>query len=225
MRGIASVGLLVVASFVSGCKTHHQDHVEAAAPAPDAEHVVVAAPAAEPPSAPAGRTGTITDNGPVNPFSSIIEAVAVVHPTTDGGTVHGIVRFTQVDGGVRVVADFDGLSPTGKHGFHIHEFGDCTGDVKSVGGGHFNPGGEQHGAPDAEHHHGGDFGNLETDDKGHAHYERVMAGITVAGDHGAILGRSVIVHAHADDLTTQPSGNAGDRIGCGIIGIAKSPPK
>jgi superoxide dismutase, Cu-Zn family len=70
-------------------------------------------------------------------------------------------------------------------------------------------------------HHAGDLGNIDADDKGHAHVERSVAGLTIAGDRNPILGRAVIIHASEDDFTTQPTGNAGDRIGCGVIGIAK----
>jgi superoxide dismutase, Cu-Zn family len=223
MRRIVSVGLLVGASLVAGCKTGHKTQVASGA-GPEPVSGTVEIQRNDIPSAEVRRRGEITDVTP-NPFSGVIEAVAVVHPTSHASEVHGTVRFTQLDSGVRVVADIEGLSPTAKHGFHIHEFGDCTGDTKTVGGGHYNPDGEQHGGPEAAHRHAGDFGNLETDDKGHAHYERVLTGISVAGDHNPVLGRSVIIHEHADDLSTQPSGNAGERIGCGIIGIAKTPAK
>lgn len=166
---------------------------------------------------------TTADTYPANcPFASISDAIAVIGPTRGTNShVSGTVRFTQVEGGCHVVADIDGLKPNAKHGFHVHELGDITGDGKTVGGGHYNPGGHQHGAPDAPMHHAGDLGNLETDDKGHAHYDRVIAGMSVARGGDPVLGRSVLVHAGEDDLATQPTGNAGERIGCGVIGVAK----
>lgn len=156
------------------------------------------------------------------PWSEIHDAVAVAHPTK-GSHVHGVIRFTDVAGGVRVTAEFEGLKPSTKHAFHIHEFGDCTsGDGKSAGG-HYNPEGHPHAGPDAAMRHAGDLGNLETDANGVARYERVISGVTVAGEHNPVLGRSVVVHASEDDLASQPAGNAGDRIACGVIGVAKAP--
>jgi Cu-Zn family superoxide dismutase len=133
--------------------------------------------------------------------------------------VKGVVTFTKVEGGVKIVADVEGLTP-GDHGFHIHEFGDCSSADGTSAGGHFNPHGNPHGGPTAEKRHAGDLGNLTADDAGKAHLEWVDPHMVLEG-HGSILGRSVIVHAKADDLTTQPTGNAGARVACGVIGVAK----
>lgn len=142
-------------------------------------------------------------------------AIAELHPTKDS-KVHGKVTFTSVEtGGVRIVADIDGLAP-GKHGFHIHEHGDCSAADASSAGGHFNPDNKPHGALDATSRHVGDLGNVEADAKGHAHYELVDAVITLEGAH-SIIGRAVIVHEKADDFTTQPTGNAGSKLACGVI--------
>jgi Cu-Zn family superoxide dismutase len=132
----------------------------------------------------------------------------------------GKVTFNQTADGVVVVADVMGLTP-GKHGFHIHEYGDCSDPKGLSAGGHYNPEGEMHGLPGAMHHHPGDMGNLEADDSGNAHLEITLTGITIAGDKDPILGRSIIVHAKEDD-GSQPVGNAGARIGCGVIGVAKA---
>ncbi len=149
----------------------------------------------------------------------ITKAVAVLHPT-QGNSVEGIVQFIQTPNGVRVIADVSGLTP-GKHGFHIHQYGDCSSpDAKSAGG-HFNPTHQPHGAPDAPKHHIGDLGNLEADDNGKAHLDRVFPFLRLAGPTG-IIGRAVIIHSGEDDLTSQPTGNAGKRVACGVIGIAKS---
>ena len=164
-----------------------------------------------------------------SPWAGITEAVVAVMPVgkTD---VRGVVRFSQVEDGVRIVAEISGLAPNSKHAFHIHEFGDVTGaatDGKSAGG-HFNPGNVAHGGPDAPPHHAGDLGNLEADATGVARLDRVIHGITVAGDVHPILGRSVIIHAGEDDFATQPTGTKGDgasRIACGVIGVAKAPAK
>lgn len=146
-------------------------------------------------------------------------AVALLIPTV-GNKVFGTVRFTRVDGGVRVVADVSGLKP-GAHGFHIHEFGDVTSADGMSAGGHFNPGHSKHGAPDAAERHEGDLGNLKADANGHATLDYVDPVITLNGP-ASIIGRGVVVHADADDLKSQPVGNAGKRVAAGVIGVAKS---
>ena len=148
----------------------------------------------------------------------VTKAVAVLSPTK-GSNVAGTVTFMKVEGGVRIVADVAGLKP-GEHGFHIHEFGDCSAPDATSAGGHFNPQHAQHGAPDAAARHAGDFGNLVADDSGKAHYERVDTIMTLDGAN-SVLGHAVIVHEKADDLKTQPTGNAGARVACGVIGVAK----
>ncbi len=149
---------------------------------------------------------------------SVTRAVAVLSPTK-GSNVSGTVTFTQVNGGVRIVADVMGLTP-GEHGFHIHEFGDCSAPDATSAGGHFNPRHMQHGAPDAAVRHAGDFGNLEANGAGKAHYDRVDKTIALNGPE-SIVGRGVIVHEKVDDFITQPTGNAGARVACGVIGVAK----
>ena len=142
------------------------------------------------------------------------KAVCTLNPT-QGNDVKGTVTFTKNGAGVRVVADVTGLTP-GEHGFHIHEKGDCSAPDASSAGGHFNPTGAAHGAPGAEQHHIGDLGNLTADSSGKAHLDKVMPFLTMSGTN-SILGRSVIVHAGKDDLTSQPAGNAGARVACGVI--------
>jgi Cu-Zn family superoxide dismutase len=168
----------------------------------------------------AGSSGAAMDMSAAKPSSlaSITNAVAVLHPLGDSG-VMGKVTFTQTADGVAVVADVSGLTP-GKHGFHIHEWGDCSDPKGMSAGGHYNPEGEMHGLPGSPHHHPGDMGNLEADADGNAHLEITLPGITIAGDKDPILGRSVIVHVKQDD-GSQPTGNAGGRIACGVIGVAK----
>ena len=148
----------------------------------------------------------------------IEKAVAVLHPT-EGNNVKGVVTFTKVDNGFKVVADLEGLTP-GKHGFHIHEFGDCTAPDGTSAGGHFNPEGEPHSGPDSDKRHIGDLGNIEADENGKAHLEYVDTQITCSGKN-SIIGHAVIVHEKEDDLTSQPTGAAGPRVACGVIGIAQ----
>ncbi|MBA3700635.1 MAG: superoxide dismutase family protein [Planctomycetes bacterium] len=146
--------------------------------------------------------------------------VAVMQPTK-GNVAAGTVHFTQVPAGVRIVAKISGLTPGGKHAFHIHEFGDVSAEDGSAAGGHFNPGGHPHGGPESEHHHAGDLGNLTADAAGNAHYELVAKDLSLCCGKMSAIGRSVIIHAKEDDLTSQPSGNAGPRIAQGVIGATK----
>lgn len=141
-------------------------------------------------------------------------AKSILHPT-QGNKVTGTVTFTAVDGGVRVLADLEGLTP-GDHGFHIHEFGDCSAPDATSAGGHYNPTKKQHGGPDSAERHVGDLGNIKADATGKGHYDRVDKVIELKGAYN-IVGHSVIVHAKADDFVTQPSGNSGSRVACGVI--------
>jgi len=143
---------------------------------------------------------------------------AVAHlSATQGNDVYGTVTFEKVEEGVKVTAEVANLTP-GKHGFHIHQFGDCSADDGTSAGGHFNPHGTDHGGPDAHTRHVGDLGNLDADESGNATLEFVDKHLAFGGEE-SILGRSVIVHAGEDDLTTQPTGAAGARVACGVIGV------
>jgi Cu-Zn family superoxide dismutase len=137
---------------------------------------------------------------------------------TAGNTVSGWISFAPMADHVHVTAEVKGLAP-GKHGFHVHEKGDCSsGDGKSAGG-HFNPAGAPHAGPDAEKRHAGDLGNLEADEAGVAKHDRMDMVLRLSGED-SILGRAVIVHAGEDDFTTQPTGAAGARVACGVIAEA-----
>ena len=130
--------------------------------------------------------------------------------------VTGTVKFYEESGGLRVVADIKGLSP-GLHGFHIHEKGDLSDAKLTTAGPHFNPAGHKHGGPEGDMRHAGDLGNLEADAQGNAKLDKVFKGISIKGASDGIVGRSVIIHAKADDLKTDPSGESGDRIAGGVI--------
>lgn len=136
--------------------------------------------------------------------------------STSGSSVQGTVTFTQEGDGVRVFALLSGLTP-GDHGFHIHETGDCSAPDGSSAGGHFNPGGMPHGGPDAAQHHAGDLGNITADQAGNATYEGVDTQVSLLEGPNSIIGRAIVVHEAADDMTSQPSGSAGARIACGVI--------
>jgi superoxide dismutase, Cu-Zn family len=148
------------------------------------------------------------------------KAIAVLHPTA-GNKVTGTVTFMPVADGVRVHAEITGLTP-GKHGFHVHEFGDCSAVDASSAGAHFNPTNQPHAGPDAGARHEGDMGNVEADPSGNAKLDYVDHQISLTNDAKSVIGRSVVVHAKPDDLKTQPSGDSGVRIACGVIGWTKS---
>jgi Cu-Zn family superoxide dismutase len=157
-----------------------------------------------------------------DPHASLSEptskAICVLYPA-EGGKVTGIIFFEKVSEGIKVTVDIMGLTP-GRHGFHIHEFGDCSAKDLSSAGSHFNPAMKSHGAPTDEMRHDGDMGNVVADESGKTHLEYIDRKITLDGEN-SIIGRAVIVHEKEDDLKTQPTGNAGGRIACGVIGKAK----
>lgn len=144
----------------------------------------------------------------------VSQAQAIIRPLGDN-SIQGKVTFTLVSDGVKIVADIDGLTP-GEHGFHVHEFGECSGKDGATAGAHFNPTKSPHGGPDSSERHVGDLGNLVADHNGHAHYEKVDKLIQLQGKN-SILGRSIIIHADKDDYVTQPAGASGAKIGCGVI--------
>jgi len=149
-----------------------------------------------------------------------LKAIAVLHPTA-GNKVSGTVRFTEVADGVQIQAEITSLSP-GNHGFHVHEFGDCSAADLTSAGAHFNPTNKPHAGPDTVDRHVGDMGNVEADASGAAKLEYVDHEISLTNDQRSVIGRSVVVHAKADDLKSQPAGDSGARIACGVIGITKS---
>jgi Cu-Zn family superoxide dismutase len=157
-------------------------------------------------------------DGP-SPWAGVTKAVCVIHGTQGHEGVKGLVTFVQAGEQVKVVADLEGLSP-GEHGFHIHEWGDCSAPDGASLGSHYDPEGHPHAGPMEGMRHAGDFGNVTADAQGKAHLELELTGLTLAGKN-AIVGRGMVVHAATDDLKTQPTGNAGARIGVGTIGIAK----
>lgn len=145
-------------------------------------------------------------------------ATATLAPTT-GSSASGTVRFVQLaDGSVQVTVDATNVPP-GVHGFHVHEGNQCGADGM-LAGGHFNPTGTPHGAPHDPARHAGDFGNVTADAGGRVHAQFTTTGITVESGASSVVGRAVILHANPDDLETQPTGNAGGRIACGVTAAA-----
>ncbi len=148
----------------------------------------------------------------------VTKAVANLEPKS-GSQVTGTVTFTKVGDDVQVVANLQNLKP-GKHGFHIHEKGDCSAPDAASAGAHFNPTHAHHGGPDTVDHHAGDLGNVTADASGKAHLDWKGKWIALSGDN-SVIGKSVVVHEKEDDLKTDPSGNSGARVACGVIEAAK----
>jgi len=135
---------------------------------------------------------------------------------TKGNQASGTITFTQKGDKVVVKANVTGLKPNAEHGFHVHEKGDCTADAMSAGG-HFNPAGAQHGNSTSPLHHAGDMPNLKADANGVATLTWEETDFTVTHGPASIVGRSVVVHLDPDDYRSQPAGNSGPRIACGVI--------
>jgi Cu-Zn family superoxide dismutase len=133
-----------------------------------------------------------------------------------GSELSGTATFVERNGGVQVVITLKN-TPPGWHAAHIHEHGDCSAADFTSTGGHFNPEGHDHGAPDALQHHAGDLGNIWVNEDGTGYHVLFMPELTVADGAMSVRGRAIIVHETFDDLVTQPTGAAGGRIGCGEI--------
>jgi len=145
-----------------------------------------------------------------------LRATAALQPTK-GNKAFGEVTLEQVGDKVRVIVFAQGLKPDAEHGFHIHEVGDCgSGDGMSTKG-HFNPHGKPHAHPSTGERHAGDLPALKAGKDGRAKLDVMMDIITAGPGPASIVGRGLIVHADADDYKTQPTGNSGARIACGVI--------
>jgi Cu-Zn family superoxide dismutase len=143
------------------------------------------------------------------------KAVAQLKPT-QGSTTAGTVEFTQHSNEVMVTAKLSGLKPNQEHGFHVHEKGDCSSADAMSAGGHFNPTNAPHG-PQTGPHHAGDIPNLKADASGNAQGTFHLTGLNIGSGAADIVGKSVVVHANPDDYASQPAGNSGARIACGVI--------
>jgi Cu-Zn family superoxide dismutase len=133
-----------------------------------------------------------------------------------GSQVGGTILFSTQGTGLRVVARVTGLKPGQEHGFHIHEKGDCSAPDAMSAGGHFNPTAQPHG-PQGMPHHGGDMPALKADAAGNAEATFTVDGVSLTGATDGVVGKAVVVHAMPDDYKTQPTGNSGGRIACGVI--------
>ena len=171
--------------------------------------VLLAACASTPPPAPVQAV--------VAPAGSAREAVANL-AAASGSLVSGRLVLVPMGDGVHLTGEIGGLPPGSSHGFHIHEKGDCSAVDASSAGGHFNPGAQPHGRAGHGAHHAGDADNLVADANGVARVDVHVAGVSLGtGAPNDIAGRAIVVHAAPDDYSSQPAGNAGARIACGVI--------
>lgn len=143
-------------------------------------------------------------------------ATARLQPVA-GSPVEGKVSFSQFGSVIVVRARFFGLEGNREYGLHVHEKGDCSGDDGAAAGGHFDPGGAPHGRPGRGAHHAGDLLNLRTDGEGNAFYVFETSALSVTVGPTRVLNRSVILTRGPDDYRTQPDGNSGPPLACGII--------
>jgi superoxide dismutase, Cu-Zn family len=167
-----------------------------------------AAPAETPPATP--------EEKPAPPAPPAPKTATATLAATAKSKVTGTITFKEAEGGLEVTANIENLAP-GDHAWHVHEKGDCSAPDASSAGGHFNPESHQHGAPDAEQHHAGDLGNLTAGKDGKATKTFTMKGISLGDDASSVVGKGFIVHEKKDDFKTQPTGNAGGRVACGVI--------
>jgi superoxide dismutase, Cu-Zn family len=194
-----SVLLVVLAlSPLAACKPN-EEMAPAAAPAAATDVPAAAAATPAPAAGAADKTATAT---------ATLKGV-------DAGLT-GTVTFTQQGYNVKIVADVKGARP-GQHGFHVHEYGDCTGPDFQSAGAHLNPDGAAHGCQASPEHHPGDLGNLEVGPDGHGHMEAETTGLTVTPGSNSVVGKTVIFHEGPDDCVSRPAGNSGARLACGKI--------
>ena len=203
------LALLIPVAMCTGCG-NKDEPAEVPTPAP------VDAPSSAPAAGNAAVTGNAATTTPAavpqeGPPTAHVSFVAAA-----GNPVSGDLIVTDQGNAVAIRGVLTGLAPRSEHGFHVHEFGDCSLPDFASAGGHFNPTMVPHGE------HLGDLPNIKADKDGHASIDVTVTGpnlVDVGGAPTQIIGKSLVIHAKPDDHKTQPSGGSGDRIACGVIRI------
>lgn len=162
----------------------------------------------------AAASGCVTPGGSGPGAEALMES-------RSASSVTGRVSLQETPAGLRLRGEIRGLKAGAEHGFHIHEKGDCSAADASSAGGHFNPGATAHGRAGSGAHHAGDLPNLKADARGIAKVDQVVAGVTLAAGPASAAGRSLVVHRDPDDYASQPAGNSGPRVACGVITPAR----
>lgn len=175
------------------------------------------APAAAPEALDAGDNASAADG------IALAAQARVLLTQVQGSGVTGELTFDPAGDGLRLYGHVRGLTPGSVHGFHVHETGDCSAPDATSAGGHFNPDQMQHGDRQTPGpHHAGDMPNLTAGEDGVGQVDVHLDGLQIDGDASHdVVGRAVIVHAQADDYATQPTGNAGARIACGVVELVQ----
>ncbi|HUQ11359.1 MAG TPA: superoxide dismutase family protein [Steroidobacteraceae bacterium] len=167
---------------------------------------------------PTDSQATATPSAPPAAEPAPAAGASVQLAATQGHDVTGSLTIAPMGEGVHFTGTLQGLPPNGEFGFHVHEKGDCSAPDASSAGAHLNPAGVDHGNPHEGAHHAGDMLNAKSDAQGTAQINAHVDGLSI-GNGGAtdVIGKAVVVHEKADDYKTQPSGNSGARIACGVI--------
>lgn len=172
-------------------------------------------------SAPNTPTSSSAPAAAMHNASTAKQAVANL-ASASGSLVSGRLTLAPMGDGVHLGGEVGGLQPGSSHGFHIHEKGDCSAVDGSSAGGHFNPAAQSHGRAGHGAHHAGDSDNLVADANGVARVDAHISGVSLGGGAANdIAGRAIVVHAAADDYSSQPAGNAGARVACGVIRVTR----
>ncbi|MDQ3232526.1 MAG: superoxide dismutase family protein [Pseudobdellovibrionaceae bacterium] len=165
-----------------------------------------------------GEKITVSPGGELTTNQSMALGEAVLEAKSSS-TIAGNVLFSTIPNGIKVVVNMTGGTP-GRHGIHIHEKGDCSAADASSAGGHFNPTDSQHSGPDHDVRHAGDLGNILVEEDGTGLLVVEIGNLTGFSEWNAIRGKSVVIHEKADDLKTQPAGDSGKRMACGVIRVS-----
>jgi superoxide dismutase, Cu-Zn family len=183
--------------------------------------LLLAACSSTPQTRPMAGADAAVDGTPAAPAmatQSTLQSASANLSAASGSLVSGRLALMPMADGVHLSGEIGGLEPGSTHAIHIHEKGDCSAADASSAGGHFNPNGEPHGKVGTPTHHAGDMNNIVANGEGVAAVDVHATGVVLGGDApNDAVGRAVVVHAAPDDYTSQPSGNAGARVACGVI--------
>lgn len=199
-----NVSLVAAALFIAACGRNND-----AAPPAD-----VPSPAGDSPSVATATEPETTATAETTP------GAGVQLSATRGNTANGGLKITAAGTGVKLTGMIQGLKPDSEFGFHFHEKGDCSAPDATSAGAHFNPTNQQHGNPQAPPHHAGDMLNVKSDAQGVAEVSIDNPDVSLqSGQPNDVLGKALVLHAKPDDYKTQPSGDSGDRIACGVVAV------